>query len=164
MAFGVELVLGFTFENFKDIHSLIKLELNEENQQEIIDAFEQYGSQLKKAHYDTLIRYGFTDVEENNLGFKANTPLGKREFSSFDLQWFFDPYELGDTIETSIIGISLSGRYVPTYLDWKDPHGGISNIAINKTLIDMVEIAKSKIVKVIPEFEKAELIIREEFY
>jgi hypothetical protein len=171
MAFGFELVLGFPFEQFSKVSHLTKVDIqnrqwnNEDDfRDEVLDEFLHFSDALKVAHLLTLKKVGFYDVVEDARGFTAITPLGKRDFSPFHLQWKFDPYELEDQIKDSIIGISLSGRYVPTFLDWKSTHGTISNVAINKELLDMVKIARTEIVKVIPEFADAELIIREEHY
>lgn len=86
------------------------------------------------------------------------------EFSPIRLRFHFDPDNLGEMVEDGIIGIAISGRYTPTFLDWRNERGTMWNITFDKELLDMVELAKSHIVTVLPQFEKAHIIIRENHY
>lgn len=171
MANGNEVVLGFRFHEYGSLNELSSLDLttlNERSEDEIRDAlwtdFNLFNDALKMAHIEMLKEAGFTILGERNGHIVAQTPMGVREFSPIHLYFYFDPYELGEEIEDSIIGIAISGRYVPTFLDWRSEHGTMWNITFDNELLDMAEIARAQIVKVLPQFQRAHIIIRETHY
>jgi hypothetical protein len=171
MAYGAELVLGFKFQDFAKIAHLTSVDLQNYNfedeydtKEQVSNDFMQYFDALKIAHLEALKTAGFPVVSEPGSLLKAITEMGEREFVSFRLKWYFDPYEMDDSVEDGIVGIALTGRYRPTFLDWKNKHGTISGLSINQELLEMVEIARTEIVKVIPVFADAELIIKENHY
>src|SRR5581483_4453491 len=87
----------------------------------VLDAFEP---QLRQAHHAALLELGFTPPADINESYpRYETPAGEREFMPFRLEMFYDPGEMGDSAEDAVIGVAISGRYFPTFADWKDAHG-----------------------------------------
>lgn len=79
------------------------------------------------------------------------TPWGLRQVSPFRLNYIFDKHEMGESPDDMSIGIALSSRYYPTFLDLKDAHGGIYNIDLREAL-KASKNAISIICEEIPEF------------
>ena len=113
---------------------------------------------LFKAHAAALKALGFKNLEEK-MPHKYNTVLGPREFSPFELEVTFDPEEMGDELKDAVLGISLSGCYLPTFLDWRNPHGGFGVIEMDQPFRDMVAIAARQIRLVLPVFATANQLI-----
>ena len=128
------------------------------------DAFEpvlgEFDAALRKAHHAALLELGFTPKKgkkknDNRLDYPIfNTPEGEREFSPFDLELFYDPGEMGDNAEDAVIGVAISGRYFPTFADWKDAHGCVPMI-FDAEMQRIMEIAKRHITGVLPCLQEA---------
>ena len=93
-----------------------------------------------------------------------DSEFGKRESSpwSFDIQ--FDPHEVGDRPEDATMGINLSSRYFPTFLDMHNMHGTLGSIIDFEALHKDIEIAKEEIIKLIPEMADAKIVTRDIWY
>lgn len=89
----------------------------------------------------------------------ANTPQGKREFWA----WAIELYRDLDTREI-FLGISLSGRYNPTFCDWKNENGTLNPIIFNDELRGMVEIAERLLTAAWPHLENASLMVLSKEY
>ncbi len=99
----------------------------------------------------------------------AQTPQGPREFSPFTFECVGEQMELGDRWpDDYVCGVRLSGRYYPVWLDWEDPHGGGAVVYTcwidDSGLRAMMEEARTAIVARIPEFARAEYIVKMTFY
>jgi hypothetical protein len=70
---------------------------------------------------------------------------------------------MGEEAEDAVIGVAISGRYVPTFADWESPHGTMAMI-FDKELQRVQEIAKKHIVGVLPCLAKAPWIVLEKHY
>jgi hypothetical protein len=173
MAYGNELVFGFTYPKFKsffgefrkkkiDFNDLQDYDLAEE---EIIEPIRKKLKPLlleawKKAAKDMEWEF----IKEKNDYFIYKTPLGDREFSPFKLQFFFDPHEMGEEIEDSIIGVSISGRYFPKFVDWRDPNGTITNVPIGPNPPKEITVACNRIIEAVPCFKNADVIVTMRHY
>lgn len=124
---------------------------------------------LVNAHLECL-RTFFENVRVPNKrdqlsrGARATTPLGEREFSSFEFLMYYDPHEMGDTPETAVLGVGLSGRYVPTFLDWRGAHGCIEHVKLDDHTMQMIAKAKEEICKVVPAASTFEVVFVECHY
>lgn len=108
-----------------------------------------YRKALEAAGFEIL------PVESPDMIFvPAETPLGYREFSAWKIELFQDP-----ETEDLFLGISLSGRYNPTFCDWKNEHGGLNPIVFNDELRGMVEIAEGLLTTAWPHLENANLMV-----
>lgn len=93
-----------------------------------------------------------------------DTPYGQRETSGWNLVVQYDPDEVGDTIEQLSIGVNLTSRYFPIYLDMSDPHGTIP-LVFNTLMEGRIEVAKRNIKKHVPSIgSDAVLFVRDIFY
>lgn len=96
--------------------------------------------------------------------FRADTPEGPRQFAFFWLELFYDPHEMGDTPEFAVFGVALSGRYWPTYLDWRSKHGCIEHVTLDKQTMAMIDKAKEEITKALPQAASFEVMFVERHY
>lgn len=100
--------------------------------------------------------------KDADYGFRStliDTPEGKREMSCFDLAPFGyedEPYEL--------VGIGMTARYYPTWIDWRDPHGGSGSFRLDAEAMEMIEEARAAIAEVIPEIKDAPCTAAPNFY
>lgn len=127
---------------------------------------------LRTAYINTIQAFGWqhgkivgknTANDSRYIGIIS--PWGNREAVVWDLDVYFDPHEVGDSAEEITLGVDLSGRYFPTMLDMKDPHGTMGSvITFNQELLDKVKVCKDELVKEIPELYDAELYVKERFY
>lgn len=121
---------------------------------------------LSGAHDRALREIGF-EITGRNLRLNhtlAETPLGPREFSAFYLGLHFDPNEMGEGPEQAILSVGVTGRYWPTFADWRDTSGGLWPFAFDKDLRRAQRIARKHIIQAIPAFAKAIWIVKEMHY
>jgi hypothetical protein len=91
------------------------------------------------------------------------TPFGLRRVSPFVLAFIYDPDEAGDDESMASLGVALSGRYTPTFLDIESAHGCLYNVDLQDAL-EKSKLAIDEIVKLIPELTGMKLILREIHY
>lgn len=163
MAYGTEIVLGI--RGMDNINKLLK-----KVKQPLIDVDTYYEWQenhtlpdLTKAHEECL-RTFFGKVSTASYGIGCVTPSGVRSFSPFSLQLYFDPDEMGDEPENAVLGVGLSGRYFPSYLDWRSEHGCIEHVVMDEQTMDMIEKAKEEITKAFPPAKDFEVMYVECHY
>lgn len=176
MAYGNEVMFGYRYHEFKELHSLMEVHFDEFDLEEDDDAyhdlcdlleglFQRANEKIEELFPTILEEAGFKYLGKSTRSYYvAETPLGKREFSPIRLEFQFDPYELGERLQDSVIGFALSGRYVPTFLDWKDPSGTLWNITFDQEFLSLVDCAKKHLLKEFPMFENAHIIVRENHY
>lgn len=113
---------------------------------------------LREAHILAIDRAGFTldekTREEGNL--IASTPCGRREFKPFSLEMVYEPVELGHLPGDAMLGVAISGRYFPVFLDYKEPYGGGAYIDCSDPLI---QLAKDQITLKLPIFSSSRLLV-----
>lgn len=106
--------------------------------------------QLQQAQLE-LIREQFDPTAElkHSHGFPsihANTPAGRREFSTFSIGLH------GDEEGPQTMGISISSRYFPKWLDWRFEYGGSNDpVYFDAPTLEMMGKAKAALGAVIPE-------------
>jgi hypothetical protein len=120
---------------------------------------------LVKAHYEACLEMGWILKKVGKYPEYPvyETPKGLREFSPFNLEVHFDHSEMGEKPEHAVIGVSVSGRYFPTFVDWENKHGTIYNIICDPNQL-IWQVAKKHICAVLPCFKNAQWIIKEKFY
>jgi hypothetical protein len=97
-------------------------------------------------------------------GIKWQTPVGPREIIPWTFEFQLDQDEMGEKPSDAIIGVPVSGRYWPTFVDWRNQHGTVWNLVVGpKEPIEM-GIARSYIIEAVPAFADADWIIRERHY
>ena len=178
MAFGNEVILGWSVEEFCKVFGL-KMPKNsdfedgsdyqkfEEAVSNLIDE-----SKLEQAHKAALIKskivtnlkkptqYPYDDGRHT----EGTTKKGQRIFAHLSLEITGDEGELGDIYpDTFVVGISISSRYVPTYLDWQDENGTIDTICIDDQS-KLIKIIKDELEKIEPKFKTAKLFVKLCFY
>lgn len=121
---------------------------------------------LMKAHKDACLEMGFWLVTgkpaiENYL--IVSTPFGERTMCPFALEMVYDPDEMGDNRHSAIFGVPISGRYFPTFADWSDDSGGMTNILCDPEQKEWV-IAKKHIVLALPWMKDAKFYVKEKHY
>ncbi len=88
-----------------------------------------------------------------------------RQAQPFNLGLYYDPDECGDSKEDAVFGISLITRYYPCFLDLDKPHGGSGDVVkLDKATLAKIEIARAAIVTVLPQWDHAEIIVKELHY
>lgn len=131
-----------------------------------INSFNQYKNILKDAWLEAINEKGWSiESVRNNNFYMLDTEYGKREATPFQLILQYDRWEVGDAPEEVTLGINLSSRYFPCFLDMDDPHGALGSVVDIFNFVDDINIAKSKIIKHIPQFsDGAKPMLRDIFY
>jgi hypothetical protein len=125
----------------------------------------KFSPQLIEAHKNACKDAGFTFLgAQPHRYLNYATPLGTREMVPFELELYYDPDEIGDTEETMAFGVSLSGRYFPTFLDWEDPSGALYHWVMDDVGLKMMKDAKARITEAIWAAADWHFIIQSKFY
>ena len=168
-------MLGFGHPKLHEIAKEMGLKIDLKGQEQDLlpeKRIDEINQQLQTIHLQALRDMGF-EIREIKPKKKrsllddyvhAKTPLGMREFAPFTLELFYDPDEMGEEPEQATLAISISGRYFPTFADWRDPHGTLWPLVFNDELRGVMEIAKRHIIKVLPQFRDAEWSVKELHY
>lgn len=121
---------------------------------------------LQEAHAAACAEMGWELIKPmDHLYITYELPFGKQELAPFALEYCYDREEMGDDEEDAVFGVAVTGRYRPTFVDWREPHGGSGNAVVldTRTLTEM-EIAKKHIVAALPEFADAVWIVKQKHY
>jgi hypothetical protein len=93
------------------------------------------------------------------------TPLGLREFSAFSLCLHLDEHECEeDPEEDGVLGVGLSSRYFPVFLDWADPSGALYTLKLDDEFKRLTDLAREKIAERLPAFAEAGLVVKPVWY
>ena len=179
MAYGTELWLGWGGgpERWGNIAKELQLEFEEPLEELGPNSYldietwpEDSAAALKEAHRLSLEAAGFTRLSKPSVARRVvdypcyRTPVGEREFSPFAIDVLCDPGELGMELKDAVLGVALSGRYFPTYLDWRDAHGTLDFCELNEATMKMIGYARLHIEHVLPVFKSANLVIVTQHY
>ena len=115
-----------------------------------------------------MARKGWTAIQSVNKHlsdgyFDVTTEYGTKTAAPWGLALQFDPHEVGEGPEHVTLGVDLSSRYFPTFIDMKNSHGTLDGIDFDVMYHD-IQIAKEEILKLVPELADAKVIIRDIFY
>lgn len=138
--------------------------LNWDLQDLILDKLDcsKTGTAVAMSYRKALEAAGFTVLPHTRADISyisAETPLGTRKFYA----WSITLYRDLDTREI-FLGISLSGRYKPTFCDWKNENGTLNPIIFNDELRGMVEIAEGLLTAAWPHLKNASLMVLSKEY
>jgi len=173
MPSDIEIVLGWKLTEFCKLWKVnepIGIEDYWDNFQEnvhkLIDGkklLQVHINALKRANIITSYRMRTTDTYFTDY-IEGITSLGNRTFCPISLASYGDEDEIGDEYpDNFIVGISISGRYVPTYLDWKNEHGTLYSVSLEE-MQPLIDIIKDEITKVEPLFKQAKTFIKMMWY
>lgn len=126
---------------------------------EDIDA---HNEKLDACYPEALRAIGLAPVKADGDYLVTKTPMGNRKMSCWDLAIQYDPYEVGDTHAT--IGVALSGRYFPTLLDWRDPHGTLMEAPDLREIIAEADKVIPIIQRELPFTKDWKLLLLDIFY
>lgn len=167
MAYGSELVLAFTADQFKMVEAVLNAVINLDDQEIVYENVNNdIDKILKTAHHDACVVAGWTVHEDDELyesdsQVAVDTDVGRREMYPFVLEVFYDPHEIGDLPKHAKVGVAISGRYQPTFLDYQDENGTLMDVPID---LNLVMIARDAIAAHLPIFKDAKLMIVEKHY
>lgn len=174
MPYGNELFLGFSGDDIAPAVQALGLTLEWDGDPYLQpdDVRAAIDEKLDAAYRQTLGMFDFfsevkrEDSVSRGVGYYiVTTPLGKRTMSPWELELAYDPHECGDEPQDAVFGVSLISRYFPTYLDWKEPHGGSGNtIYLDGINMLMIDQARAFIVHAMPNFSAARICIKTKFY
>lgn len=127
-----------------------------------------YDELLARVHREALEAKGFTFSKDRKIGRYTwsiyRTSLGPREFNPFSLALHLDRDEMGEGPTSAVIGVSITGRYHPTFADWRNPHRTLYPIIFNDELTADMVGAKRYITYAVPWLEHGVWIVKEKFY
>jgi hypothetical protein len=123
----------------------------------------QLNTKLDSAFRLCLANAGFSVVSDTDRYIKVSTPKGQREMTGFSFEISYDPHEVGDDDDTVTFGIHMSGRYFPTYVDWRDSSGGLWEVNLRDAM-DMINFAQGTISSEFPVFLTAGVHLKDIFY
>lgn len=116
------------------------------------------GPTLQAVHLELVRAHIDPNASFDGRYVHARTPLGARTLIPFALETNFDPYEIGGSWpDDLVVGIALTARYKPTFVDWREPHGAPNVIAAAGRGAELVEAAVTAIAAAVPEFAGAQL-------
>jgi len=175
MPAGVEVVLGIVGRpNIEKLLAAYSIDFDFDSDEgdgpewELIYALhDSLDFDLVATHKTMLERIGFRYKGKSDIthGPAAVSPTGGiRDFSPLCLECFYDPDEMGQTWDTAVLGVSLLGRYFPSFLDWMYPHGGSMEVVSLNQFEPMVKIAREEIGKVFPWLKDAEVLLVPRWY
>lgn len=130
------------------------------------EALQEVNRRLEAAYFAAAARMGWTYLGQTGRrgeDHTFDTPYGQRRVSPFALEFRYDPDEAGDEESMASLGVALSGRYVPTFLDMESAHGTLYNIDFMDVL-EKSRVAIEEIVREVPELANMRLLLREIFY
>jgi len=173
MPSGNELVFGFHAGTHKNLIDKFLAKYKITFDEDELDLFGSHLSKIQKdldeAHTKALQDKGFTPYmgkgkKTTRPEYKLyNTPKGIREFGPWGLCYLInDEYE--DRKEDYVFGVPISSRYFPTFADWQDIGGTLYPIVFDGDLQQCMDIAKKRILEVLPEFKDAVWIVKEIWY
>lgn len=176
MANGTEVVLGWGFADYARIREALGISipttpdewdaLNEKGNEEYLagTSTKKINKLLEEAHQECVATLGKVIGKDRDRCTLVETTLGPRSFSPFRIELHYDPSEMDETPEVTTFGVSLSGRYLPTFLDWKDPSGCLWPVRFDAELNALIAVARTAIEKRIPIFATAHLAVIEKHY
>lgn len=122
---------------------------------------------LEAAYFAAACRAGWTWAGFGKGSYDKHhhfdTPGGLRRVAPFRIEYQYDPDEAGDDESMASLGVALSGRYVPTFLDIESPHGALYGVDLMDAL-EKSKVAIEEIVREVPELADMRLLLREIFY
>ncbi len=175
MANGSELVLGFAPPDYARVREALGIRIplaDDEWEACRDDGPEEYLEKsaakvqklLREAHAECIATLGKVLGTSRDRYTVVETALGPREFSPFRVELHYDWSEMGEKPEHTTFGVSLSGRYFPTFVDWKDPHGTLWPVRFDKETLALVQVARDAIERRLPIFKDAHLAVIEKHY
>lgn len=178
MANGIEVVLGWPFKEYAQAADLLRIKLpaSDEEWDEVCDLgtedwlhdhgkVDALNKAVLKAQREMLDHSaGFTYVGESDHGIIYKTPWGDRDFRLMSFQLYYDWNEMGDKPENTVVGVSISSRYRPVFLDADDPSGAIYHFILDRDMQAKVDLARACLVKHAPGFVTSNLIVVQQHY
>lgn len=175
MPTGIEFMFAFTKDRWRIVEEAWKVKFP--TIEEIYETGEwsfdtgEVEKELKKAHKLACEDMGF-ELLKNGRYPEYKTPEGPREMVPFNLELVYDgemDYAPKDHVRKPkpldvVFGVAISGRYFPTFLDWRSPFGTLTNVIVGPKPTAEVSIAWRRIVEAVPVFSSAEWLIVEKSY
>ena len=179
MALGNEVMLGWRVKDFCKVFGIKMLTKHEWSEGEKSFEFKEAVETLlpktafDTAHKNALVKSGIAKnlrkpseypFNADDRYVEGDTSKGKRTFALLSMEVAGDEIELGDRYpDDFIVGISISGRYVPTYLDWRDPNGTLDTVSLDE-MAKEIRIIRREIEKAEPRFKTAKFYVKMKFY
>jgi hypothetical protein len=183
MATGNEIWFGYTYPEYHEkapadaprVPWPLPTDGSEDgHREEWIDQFDEFckavDPHLKEAWLAAVKELGWpTPVPKRGKGnegyFTIHVEGGKRDFTAFSLY-----RQIGGEMEFDFpdvpIGVPLSSRYFPTFLDWRDPSGTLPNPLVIWTpeMARMIDVATRHIVTAVPWLRAGKVMVLELHY
>lgn len=182
MAYGIEVVLGWTCGDFRAAAEAlgIRLPVTDADWTQLEnmggdDWLFRFGGvkgrfveNLKIAHHEAMeaADYTFVRSEKRVYGEAAfyQTPWGEREIRPFGPQMYYDQTEMEDEREDAVFGVSIAARYRPVFLDMPSEHGTLKRFVLDSKTQRLVDIAYGALSKHIPGFATSNLVVLQRHY
>jgi hypothetical protein len=179
MAYGVEVVLGWPEREFAAVSALlgVKLPVTEDDWQDVRDhgcddwmrlqdGFEVLDKSIKSAQIKMLAEEGYQYLgwEDDSLHLVYDTPWGRRDFQAMRLALYYDWREMGERPQDAVVGVSLSSRYRPMFLDAQDPHGTIYHFILDEPMQGRIALARRRLTQHVPAFDTSRLMVVQQHY
>jgi hypothetical protein len=172
MAYGSELYLGWVGKTtIDDVCAKLGITFDWDNRDFVANnRYMQLSTEIQEAYlaamqdlfkYNKVSDTATISTQQHLIKF-GSYPF---EFSPWNLEVSYDPYELGDIEDTAVMGLSLIGRYYPTFLDWDHEHGGSSHvIALDTKTTYAIYIATDYLIPVHNVFRNMTVIVKMKHY
>jgi len=163
---------GTRYENFQFRKYIEKMENEKHYYTEITEKIDRvnkkfriFKKSLLYAQKCSLIHIVSTSdvkhIKRKTNNWEMVTDKGQREFSFFNLYW---DKNYDEPLEYSVIGISVSGRYNPTFVDYENEQGTLYPVILDAKTKKLMNLAKIYISENIPIFKKALWCVKEMMY
>lgn len=180
MAYGNELWLGFLYPEYQAVApqeaARVEWPLSTDGSEDGIledwpDVFELYADTLKAPLLDawknSAADMGWPKPKPAGRGTLAAGywKIGAVEFIPFALDMLFGT-EMEFAFPDVPVGVALSSRYFPTFIDHRSRHGTLPNpLVLGDPHTDtMIAVAKKRIVEAVPWFAAAKIMLVERHY
>lgn len=152
MPFDNEIILGWPLKEFCKRFGFKMPTPNERGDEDRWEAFEESVTnlisrdKLLSAQTNALVKSNIAKNLRKSTKYPWNegayiegdTSKGTRTFAPLGIEIIGDENEIGDEYPRDfLVGIAISGRYIPTYLDWRDPNGTINNISLEDMQLEI---------------------------
>ncbi len=177
MAEGIEVVLGWAYPDFVEASKVLEVKLPKSERD--WNAVRKKGTytwlhdngtfklndRVEWARKEMLLSAGYRILDHQDNGhLLCSTPWGERRFSKMVVELFYDWNNMHEKPEDTVFGVSLSGRYLPVFLDARSLHGAIYHFILNKDTQKMIAIAKRALSESVPGFKTAYPIVVQKHY
>lgn len=162
MAYGFEVIIGFTNEKFKELEKNLNIEIDEEKIE--IHNAENLNKKLFEVQVKLIKSLRIDILSENRGSIVINTTEGERKLRHLKIKYHFADDGIGEGDEHKVVGVPISSAYYPSLIDWRYDYGGFQILSLNDGDFGLIKKIKNELIKLNPIFKESKVIIKTKHY